>query len=243
MESSSMIKLQLQAFGLLGMLPNKDSSKLYKSWGIVVFLTGGIGFVLCEMISVFYVQSTDDLVKELLLLVTSTTVAIKLLLFHLNREHLISLLSILEKIDEKVGRLQENRIMANVYKNSRRITIVFFVLYMGSLSSLFLELPFLERNERTWKSTALVPNDFAQSNFYNLLIFEIIANTFNCLICFAIDSNSLIIMNLLCGHIDVLALQIRQLGTQQGRSNAISVHRFRRLQLKEFIDDYEMLTM
>lgn len=243
MESFSVIKYQFFAFNIFGMLPDRDSSRFYKFWALIVFAVGGIGLVLCQSVSVLYIQSTDDLVKELLLLVTTATAAMKIALFHLRRSHLMQILKILQDADDKVKNQVDNHTMQRVFKNSRRITAIYTIFYLGSLLSLFLEIPFLDKHVRTWKSTALVPNDIAQNSFvyYGILILEIIGNSLNCIICLAIDSCGLVLINLLCGHIEVLALQLKKLGTKQTKFNSYQQFLSNRLQLKKCIDHYDLL--
>lgn len=239
MDSTSALNYQLRIFRFFGMLPEKQSNNFYKLWGLVVFVVSGIGLVTCQGISVFYIKSADDLVKELLLLVTTVGSAIKIGVFHLRRRNFINAMKILGNADGRVKDSNHNFTMQTIFKHSRRITIIYSVFYLGSLLSLFLELPFLERDARIWKSTTLIPNEIAQKPYvyYSVLIFEIIGNSLNCVTGLCVDSCGLILINLLCGHIGVLTSYLQKLGVQRRRSNC----KTDRLELKECIEHYDLL--
>lgn len=239
MDSSSVIKYQLRAFRTLGLLPSSVSNIWYKMWGWIIFGVAGLGLLSCQALSILYVQSINDLVKELLLFGTTCAAAMKIALFELRSRNMNNILEILQEMDQKADNHSDISTMNKVYKNCRRISAINACLYLGSLVILFVEL-FMEREERTWKSTALVPKDFAQQPniYYSVLVFQIISNSLCCVICLAIDTNSLLIINFLCGHIAVLATRIKSLGTEKGRSKAKS----NSLHLQELINHYGLLT-
>lgn len=239
MDSISLIRNQMRAFRILGMLPEKNSSFLYSLLGLTSFFVAGIGFITCQGISILYVQTTNDLIKELLLFSTTVIVTIKIVLFHLRRQHLLNILYIINLADKRIENHEDSNTMNNVYKFCRRITIIYSSFYIGSIGTLFFELIFLDKPERTWKSTALIPNDFIQQSniFYSILVFQAIANTLNCFVSWTLETTSFSIISILCGHIEVFSLHLKQFGNIKNES---TMH-INRLKLLEYLNYYNLL--
>lgn len=237
MDSTSVINKQLLSFRFFGLLPACDSSYFYHFWSLITFLMAGTGIVTCQLISIIYVPSTDDLVKELLLFCTTSTVAVKIILFHLKRRHFLNVLDILTKVDRRVETQNDVDIMLAPYANCLRISIIYSCVYIGAIVTLFFELIFLERSEHTWKSTAPIPSSWAQqpSIYYCVLIFEAICNSTNCAISWTLDTCSLKLANLLCGHIEVLSLHLKEIG----REKKTSMENSKRL--LKYLDHYDLL--
>lgn len=239
MDSTSLIINQLRAFRLLGMLSAKNSSYLYSLLGLASFFVAGIGFITCQGISILYVQSTNDLIKELLLFSTTVTVTIKIVLFHLRRQHLLNILDIIKAADNRIENHEDINTMNNIYMFCRRITIIYSSFYIGSIGTLFFELIFLDKPERTWKSTILIPNDFVQQStiFYSILVFQAIANTLNCFVSWTLETTSFSIISILCGHIEVFSLHLKKFGNMKNES-ATHTKRFK---LLDYLNYYNLL--
>lgn len=239
MDSSQAIKFQLYTFKYCGLLPSKDSSCFLVLWGIITLLWSGAILVSCQAISVYYVQTTNELVEELLLLWTTSTVAIKIAFFYIHGQQLNNMLNILRKLDEKIKYPEEIRAIQSVYKQCNRGTKIYFPSYQLSLVSLCLQLLFTERLERTWKSTAPIHNDFAQLPivYYSVLVIEAIGNGLNCTLSLALDTYCFIVVNLLAGHIEVLSLRIRQFGTPKEEQEPGP----KRLRLLKYLEHFNML--
>lgn len=241
MDSSKEIDIQLRILKFFRILPDKVSEYLTcveKLWGLTSFLWSGLILVCCQAISVFYVETTDQMVKELILLCTTSTVAIKLALFYLHRKNLPNILNILDKLDARVYDENSIRAMEGVYSQCRQ-ALAIYCTYFVSLTAILLELIFVDRNERTWKSTALVPTEFAQqpSVYYGVLIIEGIGNALNCTLGYAIDTYSFSLINLLAGHIEALSFQLCQFGTS---SDAVE-SRSRKLRLLKYHEHFNLL--
>lgn len=239
MDSTAVITKQIRAFRLFGMLPAKSPSYLYSLWGVIVFFLAGIGLVSIQSLSVFYVQSTNELVEELLLLCTTAHIAIKIILFNSHRQHLFEILDILKTADKEVENQDDINTMKSVYAYCHGVTILFVYGYIGCLPALLLQLIFLDRTQCTWKSTALVPYDFAQKPeiYYSLLAFQAIGNTLNCVTAWALDTFCFVIISLLCGHIEVLSLHLKKIGTERRSGN-----RSNQTQLLKHLKHYNLLT-
>lgn len=232
-----MLKHQLRIFRILGMLRAENATCFLTLWCIIILLWGGIILVCCQAISVFYVKTTNQLVEELLLLCTTSTIAVKLVLFQMKRKHLSNILNILEKLDHRIGdHISTIRISFNF---CRRAAGIFFVTYFGSLTTLVFQLIFLSRYERGWKSTALVPNQFAQQPivYYGILVIEAVGNFWNCISAFTLDTYDFILIGLLSGHIDVLSLNLSKIGTAKNSLKRSS----RLLHLMKHLEHYDLL--
>lgn len=235
-----MISRQIRVFRLLGMLPGKNSNCLYSLWGSIVFFLAGIGLITCQAISILYVQSTNDLVKELLLFCTTSTIAIKIVLFYSHRQHLFKILDIMKTADKQIDNLEDVNAMKNVHAYCRLVMIAFLFCYLGSLPPLFLEHVFLDKTECTWKSTALVPYGFAQQPivYHSILVAEAIGNSLNCIIACTLDSFGFLLISLLCGHIEVLSLHLKKIGHFEGRSKNHSSQLLKHMNHYNLLDEY-----
>lgn len=229
----------MRAIRAFGMLPTENSSYWFKLWGIISLFLAGIGLCASQSLSIPYVHSTNDLVKEFFLLYTTSTVAIKIFLFNLHRQHLYKIFDIMKTLDKRTENEKEFNIMRKVYAYCRRVTNIFMCSYGGTIPSLFLELVFLDRTKRTWKSTALVPNDFAQKPpiYYSILAIESIGNSINCILACAIESFAFILISLLCGYIEVFSLKLQQIGNSKRQSR----NHNKRRQLLEYLNHYNLL--
>ncbi|XP_031636934.1 uncharacterized protein LOC116349571 [Contarinia nasturtii] len=129
--------------------------------------------------------------------------------------------------------------MRTVYANCRRMTIIYTCMYTGAIMSLFSEVIFLERSDQTWKSTAPIPSNWAQQThvYYGVLIFEAFSNSLNCAISWTLDTSSLKLVSLLCGHIEVLSLHLKQIG----KSGKISKDNSNHVRLLAYLDHYKLL--
>lgn len=241
MDSSEALKVQLGFLRFFGMYPDEDSPLFYKLWGLLIFLWSGPILVCCQAISIFYVQDTNRMVEELLLLCTTTTIAIKLAIFYLHRKNLPNMLNIFEELDAQIYNDESIRTMDNVFKNCRQMTSFFFFDYIGSVVAILTQLIFLTPSERTWKSTALIPHDFAQlpSVYYGVLFIEGAGNILNCFLAYTIDTYCFLLINLLAGHVEALSLQLAQYGT------SIEKTRIQRpgqkLRLLKYMEHYNLL--
>lgn len=240
MDSTTVITNHMRTFRIFGMLPTMSSSYLYKLWGLITSFAAGIGLVTCQSLSILHVESTNDLINELLLLCTTSTVGIKIALFNSHRQHLLNILDIMKTADERIESVEDIGIMKNVSTSCRRINLIFLTCYIGSLPPLFLQLIFLDKTERTWKSTALVPNDFAQLSevYYSVLAFQAIGNCFNCILALALDTFNFLLITILCGHIEVLSLHLKKIG----KPNKRSASQKNRLKLLDYLNHYTLLT-
>lgn len=239
MESSLLLKFQLRLFQAMGMLRAKDSSCFITLWCIIVLLWSGIILVCCQFISVFYVETTNQLVEELILLCTTSSIAIKLALFQIRRKHSPNILNILEKLDKRIKSIDDVSTLQTALNYCRRASGVYFVLYIGSIVALVFQLIFLNRDERTWKSTALVPTEFAQqpSVYYSVLVIQAIGNILNCVAALTLDSYCFILIGFLSGHIDVLAINLLQIGTMKNELK----HGSKLLHLMKHLKHYNLL--
>lgn len=239
MDSSAVIHFQIESFRFFGLLPKEDSLFVLKLWGWIVWGWSGFILVCCQAISVFYVKTTNEMVEELLLLCCTTTIGIKLAFFYLNRKSVPNILNILIKLNVRVYNEGSVRTVETVHTRCRQVSRIYYVLYIGSLVVLAIQLIFLDRSERTWKSTALVPTEFAQqpSVYYGVLIAETIGNALNCILAATIDTYCFLLISLLAGHIEAFSLQL----SEYGISKAVKESNPKKLRLLKYLEHFNLL--
>lgn len=239
MDFPVVIQFQVAIFRFFGMLPKKESLFVLKLWGWIVLLWSGFILVCCQAISIFYVETTNEIVEESILLCTTTSVGIKLALFYWNRKNLPKILCTLIKLNGRVYNEESIRTVEMVNTNCRRTSRIYFFSYLGSLVSVVLQLIFLDVNKRTWKSTGLVPSEFAQqpSVYYGVLIAEAIGNSFNCFLAATIDTYCFQLVSLLAGHIEALSVQLSEYGTDKEARESDP----KKLRLLKFLEHFDLL--
>lgn len=217
MGSISVLKYQSFIFKILGMLTTPASSCFLKLWGVIVFIWCGFILVCCQSISVVYAESTNQLVEELLFLFTTSTIAVKLAFFQLRRRHISNMLDILNTVDKRIKSHDDILTIQNAYRRCRRTTTTFYCMYLSSFTSLAIQLIFLGRHERTWKSTVLVPSDFAQQPivYHIVLILQIVGNFLNVVCAVSLDTYCFALLGLLSGHIEVLSLNVSKISNSK----------------------------
>lgn len=240
MDSSKVLHLQIVLFNFFGMLPKEGSSCILYLYTWIILLWSGLILVCCQAISVFYVETTNELVGELLLLCSTSSIGIKLLIFYWNRKNLPNILDILFNLDNRVN-CNTNSVdkMESVQKRYHQITRIYYALYLGSLASLVFQLFYMNRTERTWKSTALVPTELAQqpSVYYALLLVEAIGNALNCILAVTLDTYCLQLIGLLAGHVEAFSLQLFQYGTKKEPIDSKS----KKLRLLKYLEHFNLL--
>lgn len=224
---------------MLGMLTTPNSSCFLKLWGVIAFIWCGIILVCCQSISVVFAINTNQLVEELLFLFTTSTIAMKLAFFQLRRQHSSNMLDILRKIDNRVKNHDDILTIRNTYRRCRRTTTTFYSMYLSSFTSLAIQLMFLDRLERTWKSTILVPSEFAQQPtvYYSVLILQIGGNFLNVISAASLDTYCFALLGLLSGHIEVLSSNVSKISNSKMEMKNIS----KPGHLMEILDHYNLL--
>lgn len=215
MDSSTVIKYQMKIFKIFGLRPSDPSSVLLFIWSFIVFVLAGLGLVISQGTSMLFASSLNDFIEQLLLFCTTSTVTMKIYVFYFNQKSLTKVLVMLRKADGNLKTHQDFDMMNDVYKICSRITIFYTFVYCGTVSSMFCQLPFLAREELTWKSTSLLPYQFAKDPklYYCVLISQAVGNSMNCAISWAIDTYGLLLTLLLSKHFEVLGLHIANVGS------------------------------
>lgn len=206
MDSSTVIKYQMKIFKIFGLRPSDSSNIFLFIWSFIVFILAGLGLVISQGISMLFASSLNDFIEQLLLFCTTSTVALKIIVFYFNQKSLTKVLLILRESDKNIKTGQDFDMMNDVYKICSRITTFYTIVYCGTISSMFCQLPFLAREELTWKSTSLLPYQCAKDPkvYYGVLISQAVGNTINCSISWAIDTYGLLLTLLLSKHFEIL---------------------------------------
>lgn len=242
MDSTNVLKYQFRILRTLGIYTTSDSNRLLKLWGIIVFIWSGLILVCCQFISVIYAESSNGMIEEILFLLTTSSIPVKVFCFYIRIDNLSNILDILKMVDNQVENEDDILTMQKLYRRCRRITTTFYSFYLSTVMSLFVQLIFLEKEERTWKSTILVPFEFAQrsSVYHTVLFFQSIGNLLNCLLAVSTDTYCYTLLNLLNGHINILSTNISKIGdSNQEKRNSASKSGY----LLKNLEQYNLLSM
>lgn len=223
MDSSTVIKYQMKMFKIFGLRPSDPSSVLLFIWSFIVFVLAGLGLVISQGIAMLFASSLNDFIEQLLLFLTTSTVSLKMIVFYFNKKSLTKALLMLREADGNLKTHQDFDMMNDVHKICSRITIFYTCVYCGTISSMFCQLPFLAKEELTWKSTSLLPYQCAKDPrvYYGVLIFQAIGNSMNCAISWAIDTYGLLLTLLLSKHFEVLGSHFAHFDSNLGQVRLI----------------------
>lgn len=223
MDSSTVIKYQIKIFKIFGLRTSDPSSVSLFIWSFIVFVLAGLGLVLSQGISMLYASSLNDFIEQLLLICTTSTVAMKMIVFYCNQKSLTNALKSLREVDGNLKTHQDVDMMNDVYKICSRITIFYGCMYCGNMLSLFCQLPFMAREALTWRSTTLLPYQWAKDPtvYYSVLISQAIGNSMNCVISWAIDTYGLVLTLLLSRHFEVLGSHFEHFDSHSHKSRLI----------------------
>lgn len=217
MDSKKVLTYHLTLFELFGILP-KTNSIFYTFYGFFLLITVGIGLSASQMISIIFADSANETIKLLLLLCTTLTIAIKCVYIYANRLKLINLSEILTKMDKRIKTTDDHNLLNAQLSAFQNIHILFIFMYYGSWVSLLLQVIFMPKEERFWKSTTSWPYEFAENVmiYRSVLLFQMSTNFFNCLIAEPVDTFGVGLNIILGGHLDVLGCHLRALRRRNG---------------------------
>lgn len=224
MDSLTVIRIQSEVFKYLGLMPSGPPKPIYNLWTLIVFLFAGVGLVITQGMSFLFTRSLNDFVEQLVLFCTTATGAVKYMVFFLNRKRLMKVFQIINEADKNVRTDQDIAMMKGVYKRCHQITFIYLVVYLGALFSIFSELPFIAKENLTWKSTTRLPYEFAHDPkvYYGILIFQMIGNSMNCILSCCIDTYGFLLSFVLSGHIEVLRSHFENFDVKLGKLRLIN---------------------
>lgn len=224
MDSLTVITIQSKVFKYLGLMPSGTPKSLYNMWTLIVFLFAGIGLVMIQGMSFFFTRSLNDFVEQLVLFCTTSTGAVKYIVFLMNRKHLMKVFRIIKEADKNLKTDQDIAMMKGVYRRCYQITFIYLVVYLGALFSIYSELPFIAKENLTWKSTTRLPYAFAHDPkiYYGVLIFQMIGNSMNCILSCCIDTYGFLLSFVLSGHIANLCSHFENFDSKSGKLRLIN---------------------
>lgn len=224
MNSLTVITIQSKVFKYLGLMQSAPPKPSYNLWTLIVFLFAGIGLVMTQGMSFLFTRSLNDFVEQLVLFCTTSTGAVKYVVFLMNRKRLMKVFQIIEEADKNLKSDQDIARMKGVYRRCRFVTFIYLVVYLGALVSIYSELPFMAKENLTWKSTTRLPYEFAHDPkiYYGVLIFQMIGNSMNCILSCCIDTYGFLLSFVLSGHIAVLCSHFENLDSKSGKLRLIN---------------------
>lgn len=224
MDSLTVITIQCKVFKYLGLMPSGPPKPLYNLWTLIVFLFAGVGLVMIQGMSFLFTRSLNDFVEQLVLFCTTSTGAVKYVVFFLNRKHLMKVFQIIQEADKNVKTDHDIALMKGVYRRCYQITLIYLVVYLGALFSIYSELPLIAKENLTWKSTTRLPYEFAHDPriYYGVLIFQMIGNSMNCILSCCIDTYGFLLCFVLSVHIEVLRSHFENFDSKSGKLRLVN---------------------
>lgn len=223
MSTADIFKYHIFMFRVCGIWPNEKGGWLYDCWSVIFYVIVAIGFPLSQLVCVFFVDSVDGVVENLLLVNTCATAAVKGVNLYIQKRKLVQLFSILDKLDENtpIERKKYEEIFEPLIKSGNRISLMFAAAYGTSWTILALQLFLVSADKRGWSSTYLYPEGFFHMPIIYVggSIYQATSNLFFCFLDAALDTYAVIFMNILIGHIEVMKIQLQQFTADDSPQN------------------------
>lgn len=230
MDSLSVVKNPFRILQLSGVWypiePSNFVRYLFSLWTLVNVFVFNIAFTLIEVSNTFYTNSIDEMVDHLMITSTIFVTILKAINVLLHRKSILELFDLIRELDNDVESMHR-KIFIPVLKISKFLFYAFLISYLCSLSLVFLQTIFSEPQDRLYSSTHFYSNEVLHvPSIYNgVLIFQMIANGSSCFMDIGLDVYGIILIFVLCGHIDVLRKQFLSLGSEAGEMMSCNIMR------------------
>lgn len=220
MDSLSVVKYPLIVLRLSGVWQPKDQKPirklLYNIWTILNVFAFGLLFSLIEFLNIFFVNSADEIVANLMISSTVFVTVIKAYFVIINRKRMLKLFDLIHELDKNVDFDGIQQTFNPILKFSKLLFKIFGCCYFSCLGILLVDTVFADPAKRFYSSTYSYTYEFTRKPivYRSVLIFQMLANITSCFMDIGLDTYGIILVYILYGHFDVLATKLSKLGTK-----------------------------
>lgn len=215
------LRTNIRVFRMSGMWPTPTDTQAaayrYDMLSVCVLLFIGISFPLSQIINVFLVHSVDDMMDHLFISLTIICGTVKGINIYCCRRRIQQIFDLHHEMMSK-GYF-DHRLFANVRGKIQMIFRFFVVMYMSAWIFVGLYNVISVRGKRFWPATHHLHGKWTDNEFiyWTVFVYQAMANFCFCGWHAMEDTMSVILMLLLCGHIEVLMERFRCLGQSDGK--------------------------
>lgn len=222
--SVDFLKYHILMFRVCGLWPNEKGSWLYDCWSTIFVVVVAIGFPLSQLVCVLFVDSVDAIVEHLVLSSTVVMATVKGINVLIQKRKLVQLFGILNQLDENVAikKRKYQEIFDAIRKNCNNISLLFVAAYGVAWLILVLQAVFSNAGSSSgWSSTYLYPSEYLHkpSIYIGGLVYQATSNLLLCVLDAVVDTYSVILVNILVGHIDILKIQMQEFDAKERSKN------------------------
>lgn len=222
MGSDRAFKWHIRIFTACGLLSSETSSAYYTYYSISISILSYILFPLSSIFCVFFLDSVDAIVGNLLITSTNVMLAIKGFNMLLKQKMFAELLKILKKLDESVSQAEYQRIFLPIFKRTNRLLLFFIIFYGFSWISEAHQVIVSPKAERMWSSTYYYPVEILHRPFiyFGGIIFQAVTAFHQVTVALTVDTFCAPLIDVANGHVKVLKERMGNLGftlTEQKR--------------------------
>lgn len=209
------LKLNVALYRLSGMWPPLKRSYLYPILSFAILLIIGIGAPFSQLMNIFFVDSVDTAMDQCLISSTVVAGTIKGVNVYLQQSKLRKIFQLHKEMLGKWAKGTDvHEQFEKIAKNNVKVVKFFIWMYMAGGTGVALQTIFSTTEKRLYASTYFVPYEFGKNPavYFPVIVFQVISSFGYCVWNAIEDTYPVILILMLCGHLDTLQMQLINLG-------------------------------
>lgn len=203
---------------IFGMWPPFKKSHLYSLLSIIVLVIIGVGFPLSQLINIPLLSSVDKIMDQFLISCTAIAGTFKGINIYLQQMKIRELFQLHKKMLANHAKDHKERSkFLEIAKDNVTILKLFICMYLCGGTGVTLQTIFSSRENKLYLSTYLLPYEFAKSAlvYYPVNVYQVLCTFCLCVWNAIADTYPIIMILMLCGHLDTLQAQLENLGIRR----------------------------
>lgn len=197
------------------MWPTDATNKYrYHALSIAVLVLIGIGFPLSQIANLFLVSSVDDMMDHLFISLTIICGTVKSINLYVQRQRFQRIFDVHEELI--LTGFFDRRVFDGIRSMIAFIFKFFVFMYMSAWVFVGLYNVISVREKRFWPSTHHIQSDWAEGEvlYWSVFAYQAVTNFCFCGWHAMLDTMPIILIIILCGHLDVLQERLGELGVK-----------------------------
>lgn len=211
MNSFKAMDFHLWVWKVCGVWHEPGQPRWYFAYSIFINVVFFYIFPFCIAMELFFTDTMKELIDIILFLPTSL-VALKSALIVINRSKLRRLFGLLAEMDKMVQNEEQLELIRKAFKVSKRLVVFFSSEFYVSIAAHFAVAVMTEGRVMMWASWYPVDYKNIKVLYVGLLGYQLICTLFCAYLTASMDVYGLALYRLLGAHLDILGIQLSQLG-------------------------------
>lgn len=199
-----------------GMWPPIKRPNYYYLLSLIVFIGIGIGCPLTQVLNMLFVDSITDVMDQCLISITMFASAWKGVNLFIQHRKIREIFELHRDMLRHTSKAENDRFSALAATNVR-LYYFFIAIYMCGWTGVCCQTIFSSPEKRLWPSTYFLPLDVAKlpSVYLGVLFYQGLSEVLFCIWNALQDTYPIIMILMLCEHIDQLQERLKLLGIEQ----------------------------